>query len=179
MPKKKFILQIFLSLVALAMFTGVAAVLLPSRWIGDDVMLTILVVGSYSLGGLIVVVLGGTKGIDGSRQRWTLGISTTALFISLGLFITAIWVGWRWDDIFFKAGAAILTIGITFVHRLVVLPLRCNYFAFRFNKLLALMTGALTGTLVVTAVITDGFGRYDDPMLRILSISAIITAGDG
>lgn len=140
-------------------------------------MITILLVGCYSLGGLIVVVLGGTKGIDGRKQRWTLRISTTTLLISLGLFITGIWVGWRFDDQFFKWGAVSITVGITFVHRLVVMPLKCNHFAFKANKLFALFTGALTGTLVSAAFITQGFGTYDELMFRILAISAILTAG--
>jgi len=174
---KRIILWTFLSCVALAMLTGIAAVVLPSGWVDDEVMITIILVGCYALGGLIVVVLGGTKGIDGRRQRWTLWISTTALLISLGLFIAGIWVGWRLDDQLFKWGAISITIGITFVHRLVVLPLKCNHFAFRINKLTALFTGALTGTLIAAAFLTQGFGSYDEIMFRILAISAIFTAG--
>jgi|GEM_PF-1541694 len=177
MNLKKAVLYSFLFCVALAVLTGIAAVVLPRGWVDDEVMVTILLVGCYSLGGLIVVVLGGMKGIDGRRQRWTLAISTTALLASMGLFIAGIWVGWRWDDFFLRSGAVALTIGITFVHRLVVLPLKCNLISFRINKLTALFTGSLTGTLIATAFITEGFGMYDELMFRILAVSAIITAG--
>lgn len=177
MISKKHILWTFLTFVALAVITGIAAVVLPRGWVDDEVMITILLVGCYSLGGLIVVVLGGLKGIDGRTQRWTLRISTTALFLSLALFITGIWVGWQWDQYFLKPGAVALSTGLTFVHRLVVRPLRCKLTAFRINKLTALITGALTGTIVSVAFITDGFGVFDEFMFRVLAIVAIVTAG--
>lgn len=177
MITKKLILWVFLAFVALAVITGIAAVVLPSGWVDDEVMITILLAGCYSLGGLIVVVLGGLKGIDGRKQGWTLRISTIALFISLGLFIAGIWTNWRWDQYFLKLGAVALSTGLTFVHRLVVRPLSGNLTAFRINKLTALITGALTGTIVSIAFITDGFGVFDEFMFRVLGVVAIITAG--
>ncbi|MFK7759721.1 MAG: hypothetical protein AB8C13_07240 [Phycisphaerales bacterium] len=177
MNLKKAILWLFLSCVGLAMLTGIAAAVLPSGWVDEEVMITILLVGCYSLGGLIVVVLGGIRGHDGRRQRWTLGISTAALLISMALFITMVWVSWRIDQHFMKSAAISLTVGITFVHRLVMLPLRSELTIFRVCKYTALITGALTGSIVVAAFLTEGFGFYDELMFRILAISAIFTAG--
>ncbi|MDF1870966.1 MAG: hypothetical protein P1U30_11295, partial [Phycisphaerales bacterium] len=174
MIQKKYILWTFLSFVALAMLAGIAAVVLPRGWVDDEVMITILIVGAYSLGGLIVVILGGIKGSGGRTQRWTLRISTTALVISMALFITGIWVGWKYDQYFLKPGAVTLSLGLTFVHRLVVCPLSCTLPAFRPCKLIALTTGAITGFIVAVAFITDGFGSYDELMFRILAIAAII-----
>jgi hypothetical protein len=174
---KKYILWTFLAFVALAMLTGIAAVILPRGWVDEEVMITILIVGAYSLGGLIVVILGGIKGSGGRTQRWTLRVSTAALVISMGLFITGIWVGWRWDQYFLKPGAVALSFGLTFVHRLVVCPLRCTLPVFRLCKLIALTTGAITGFIVCAAFITDGFGFYNEIMFRILAISAIVCAG--
>lgn len=177
MIQKKHILWTFLSFVAVAMLTGIAAVLLPSGWVRDEVMITIFIVGCYSLGGLIVVVLGGVKADAGRRQRWTLRMSTGPLFLSMGLFITGLWVGWRWDDYFLKPGAVLLTFGLVFVHRLVVCPLRCDLIAFKISKMTALITGAITGIIICLAFITDGFGHYDELMFRALAVTAIVTAG--
>jgi hypothetical protein len=177
MTPKKLILWTFLAFVALAMLAGIAAVVLPRGWVDDEVMITILIVGAYSLGGLIVVILGGIKGSGGRTQRWTLRISTTALVISMGLFITGIWVGWKYDQNFLKPGAVTLSLGLTFVHRLVVCPLSCTLPVFRPCKGIALATGAITGLIVSAAFITDGFGFYDELMFRILAIAAIICAG--
>lgn len=181
MIKKKHILWTFLSCVALAMLTGIAAVLLPRGWVDDEVNITILIVGFYALGGLIVVVLGGISGTDGRKQRWTLRLATTALFISMAIFIATIWIesaiNWRWENFFWKSGAIALTIGITFVHRLIVSPLTCNLLSFRIAKRTALIAGPLTGSIIVLAIANDGFGHYDNLMVRVLAISSIITAG--
>jgi hypothetical protein len=177
MIPKKYILWTFLAFVALAMLTGIAAVLLPRGWVDDEVMITILIVGLYALGGLIVVVLGGISKPDGRKQRWTLRISTAALFISMGLFITGIWVGWRLDDYFLRPGAIALTIGTTLVHRLIVCPLSCNLLWFKLSKRTALIAGAITGAIIVFAFANDGFGNYNNFMGRVLAVFAIITAG--
>jgi len=178
---KKYILWTFLSFVALAMLTGIAAVVLPRGWVDDEVMVTILIVGLYALGGLIVVVLGGISKPDGRKQRWTLRISTTALFISMGIFITTIWIesiiNWWWENFLWRSGAVALTIGTTLVHRLIVCPLSCNLLWFKVAKRTALITGAITGAIIVFAFANDGFGRYDNLMVRVLAISSIITAG--
>ncbi len=177
MTPKKLILWTFLAFVALAMLAGIAAVVLPRGWVNDDVMITILIVGAYSLGGLIVVILGGIKGSGGRLQRWTLRMSSGALLISMALFITGIWVGWRYDQNFLRPGAVSLSFGLTFVHRLIVCPLSCTLPVFRPCKGIALTTGAITGFIVCAAFITDGFGFYDELMFRILAIAAIICAG--
>ncbi|MBO6512949.1 MAG: hypothetical protein JJ974_03145 [Phycisphaerales bacterium] len=181
MVAKKYILWTFLSLVVLAMLTGIAAVVLPRGWVDDEVMITIFIVGAYSLGGLIVVVLGGNKGTDGRKQRWTLHIATATIALSMTLFITIIWIesilSWGWEQFFWKSGAVCLTIGIAFVHRLIVRPLSCALLSFRVAKRVALITGALTATIIVFAFINDGFGQYDELMVRILAISGILTAG--
>ncbi len=177
MIAKKFILWTFLAFVILAMLTGIAAVVLPSGWVDDKVMITIFIVGCYALGGLVVVVLGGTKGTDGRKQRRTLHLATAALFISLGLFITGIWVGWRLDDYFLRPGAVALTLGIALVHRLMVRPLACDLTSFKLSKPTALTSGAITASITAFGFINDGFGNYDELMVRVLAIAAIITAG--
>jgi hypothetical protein len=177
MIHKKYILWTFLSFVALAMLAGIAAVVLPRGWVDDEIMITILIVGAYSLGGLIVVILGGIKGSSGRFQRWTLRISTTALVISMGLFITGIWVGWRYDQNFLKPGAVFLTVGIAFVHRLIISPLACPLLSFKVSKRTALITGATTAGIIAFGFINDGFGNFDQLMIRIMAISAIICAG--
>lgn len=177
MAAKKYILWTFLALVALAMLTGIAAVVLPSGWVDDKVMITIFIVGCYALGGLIVVVLGAMRGTDGRKQKHTLRLATTALAISLGLFIAGIWVGWRWDDYLLRPGAVALTLGIALVHRLIVRPLACDLTSFKLAKPTALTAGAITASIIAFAFINDGFGNYNELMGRILAITAIITAG--
>lgn len=178
---KKYILWTFLSFVALAMLTGIAAVVLPRGWVDDEVMITILIVGAYSLGGLIVVILGGNRGIDGRKQKLTLRIATTTIFISMVTFITIIWIepllNWKWENLFWRSGAVFLTVGIAFVHRLIINPLNCPLFSFKVSKRTALITGAITASIIAFGFINDGFGNFDELMVRILAISAIITAG--
>ncbi len=181
MNAKKYILWTFLACVVLAMLTGIAAVVLPRGWVDDKVMITIFIVGCYALGGLIVVVLGGMKGTDGRKQKYTLSLATTALFISLGLFITIIWIesmlNRQWEQLFWRSGAVSLTIGIAFVHRLIVRPLSCDLTSFKLAKPTALIAGAITACIIAFGFINDGFGNYDELVVRILAIAAIITAG--
>ncbi len=181
MIQKKYILWTFLSFVALAMLAGIAAVVLPRGWVDDEVMITILIVGAYSLGGLIVVILGGNRGIDGRKQKRTLRIATTTIFISMVTFITIIWIepllNWQWENFFWRTGAVFLTLGIAFVHRLIINPLACPLLSFKVSKRTALITGATTAGVIAFGFINDGFGNYDQLMVRILAISAIICAG--
>ncbi len=181
MIPKKYILWTFLTCVGLAMFTGIAAVILPNGWIEDEVMITIMIIGTYALGGLIVVVLGGVAGTDGRKQRWTFRLSTTALFLSMAIFITIIWIegmlSWDWEQVFWRSGAVSLTIGIALVHRILVTPLTSTLLSFRIAKRTALISASLTAALIAFGFINDGFGMWDDLMVRLLAISAIIGAG--
>tara|TARA_R110000744_G_scaffold89139_8_gene173427 strand:+ start:380 stop:1261 length:882 start_codon:yes stop_codon:yes gene_type:complete len=177
MITKKHILWTFLSFVALAMLTGIAAVVLPSGWIDEKILITIFIVGAYSLAGIVIVSVAPKHG----KQRRTLQICTTGLALSMLLFITLLWfepwIGYQRDQYFWKPALIALTIGLAAAHRLMIVPLTNPLRAFRIVKRSTILAASTMVILITFGILNDGYGSFDEMAARLIAIAAIITAG--
>lgn len=177
MFQKKYILRVFLSFVALAMLTGIAAVLLPSGWIRDEILVTIFIVGAYSLGGIVIVAVAPKH----NKLKWTLRICAAGLSFSMVVYIALVWldpiINYKWDDYFWKPASIALIIGLAAAHRLMIVPLKVPLLSFRIVKRAALIAAVLVSLITIHGIIFDGFWYWDEIVVRILAIASIIAAG--
>ncbi|MCA9302767.1 MAG: hypothetical protein KC996_01455 [Phycisphaerales bacterium] len=174
MKHKAVLLWSLLGVVGLAMFAGIVAVVLPSRYVDDRVFATISIMGIYALGGLVLVAVSG-------RRRWTLRISSLCLVSSMLIYIAAVWLermlNWQWEQFFWKTGTIVLIIGLIFAHRLMLSPLRTPLMIASVVKRTALISGVLLGGIIIFGLINDGFWDWDELFVRLMGIAAIIMAG--
>lgn len=177
MISKKHILWTFLTFVALAMITGIAAVVLPNGWIDDEVLITIFIVGAYSLGGILILGAAPKHG----QLFWTLRICAASLALSMSIFIAFVWLdsvlNYRWSPYFYKPGSIFLIIGCAAAHRLIIVPLKVPLLAFRIIKRTALISAMILVAIVTFGIIFDGFGSLDELFVRLMAIASIFVAG--
>tara|TARA_R110002073_G_scaffold336572_1_gene535745 strand:- start:44236 stop:45126 length:891 start_codon:yes stop_codon:yes gene_type:complete len=181
MITKKHILWTFLSLVALAMLTGIAAVVLPSGWIDEKVLITIFIVGAYSLAGIVIVSVAPKHNNIHGNQRLTLQTCTIGLALSMVLFITLLWfeswIGYQRDQYFWKPALIGLVVGLAAAHRMMIVPLINPLRSFQIVKRTTIIAASLMVALIIYGVIFDGYGTFDEIAARLIAIAAIITAG--
>ena len=174
MKKKQIALWILLAIVGIAMLAGVISILVPTRYIDYRVTSTISSLGIYALGGLIISTTVG-------KMRVTFRFCVGAVLLSMLIFVGMIWFedffGWIWQDRIMKVAAVSLLIGVTLSHRLLVCPLRAPIFIAKVAKRSALISGMLICTIGSVGLLSDGFGRWDDLVYRLLMIFAIVAAG--
>jgi hypothetical protein len=174
MNRKQMILWFFLGFVGLAMVAGMIAILLPEKYIRDEIIPTILLVGTYALGGLIVVAIN-------RDMRWTSRIAVGTLLISLIVFLILIWfersMRGNTEETVFKIGFVFLIAGCVSVHRLLICPLRSSVTVASVCKYASLISGLLTGVLIAVIIISEGFWGLDDFVVRLIGMGLLATAG--
>ncbi len=174
MKHKAVMLWVLLGVVGLAMVAGVAAVVLPSGYVDDEVIITIIIVGAYALGGMLVVAVGG-------RMRRTMWLCVASLLVSMLIFVTLLWGGdfWGWRIVNRLAGfgTVFLVTGVVFMHRLLVFPLQIQIFAGKLVQRVSLISTAFSGVLVAASFALEGTRHIGDVTIRLMGISLIVSAG--
>lgn len=171
---KQTLLWVFLGLVGLAMLAAIIAILLPDRYVSDELMGTITIVGLYSLGGMIIVAI--------SREmRWTTRIAFTSMAISMFVFIFLIWferhLRGDTEEHFFKLGSIALVTGFLFTHRLLIAPIRMHVSWGIVCKRAALISSAVSASIIIFGVLNEGFFSWDDAVVRLLGVGLVFAAG--
>lgn len=167
-------LWIFLGFVGLAMLAGMIAILLPEKYIRDEIIPTILLIGTYALGGLIVVAIS-------RKMKWTSRIAVGSLLISLVVFLILIWfersMRGNSEETVFKIGFVFLIAGCVSIHRLLICPLRSCITVAVICKHASLISGVLTGGLIAAVIVSEGFWFWDDLAVRLIGMGLLATAG--
>ncbi len=174
MKYKAVMLWSLLGCVGVAMLAGIVAVVLPSRYVDDRVFASIATMGAYALGGLIIVAAG-------QRMRWTLRVCALCTVISMAIYLSMIWferaINWRWEQIGWKTGTVFLIISIVLAHRMLLFPLRTPLLSAKIAKRCALISAILLGSVIIVGLVNDGFWNWEELVLRLMGITAIVTAG--
>jgi hypothetical protein len=174
MKKKQVALFVLIGFIGLAMLAGIVSVLVPSRYMDYRVMQTVMVVGSYAIGGLIIV------GISG-RMRWTFRLCAISLIVSMIIFVGITWlervIDWEWQYRLSEIAGALLFISITLAHRLLVYPLSIPSFFGRLTKRTALISASCLCAVGVVWVVNDGFWEWEELVGRLIMVFAIVAAG--
>lgn len=174
MKKKQVLLGGFLAVLALAMLSGIAAIVLPQRFVSEEVIFTIMLVGCYALGILMVIAVG-------RDMRVTMQLATISAVISMLTFVALIWLnqyfGYRYDDILIKLGLATLIIALALLHRLLIVPLDPRMFWGRLSKRVALIGAGMTGGCFIAFLVLEDYVFGEDLIIRILGIGLLATAG--
>lgn len=175
MKHKAIILWSLLGVVGAAMLAGIVAVVLPSRYVDERVLFTIMIVGAYALGGLVIVAVGP------KRMRWTMRACAVSLAISMLIYIALIWGddlwNWRIANMIGRYTSVILIIGIVLAHRLMIAPLRMPTTVGWVVKRGALIAAAIAGAIMCFGLITNGFFDWEDLFIRLFGVSVIIASG--
>jgi len=178
MAKKQMALWVLLALVGVSMLTGIAAVIMPNSLIDERVLISIMIIGMYSLGGLVVVA-------SARKMRTTFRFCTGFMLLSMLLFVLLVWIDYRIDyeitDLLRKIGFGSLVISFVLAHRLLICPLSASYQLTRIAKRTAIITGWTTGILMILLTVFDSVvyntSEFGELLLRLLGISAILCAG--
>lgn len=174
MKKKQILLGGFLAVLALAMLSGIVAIVLPQRFVSEEVIFTIMLVGCYALGILMVIAVG-------RNMRVTMQLATINALISMLCFVALIWMnqyfGYRLDDTLIKVGLSTLIIALALLHRLLIVPLEPRIYWGRLSKRVALIGAGMTGGSFIALLLLEDYILGDDLMVRILGIGLLATAG--
>ena len=174
MNRKKLLLGVSLALVGIATIAGIASVLMPSRFINYDLIATAMIVGGYALGGLALVAIGGT-------QRVLMQFCVAALALSMVAYISMIWaesfVSWKTRDAVFSWGSVSLMLAILLAHRMLIAPLRAPNLIATISKRTALISAGLLFAMLSYGIIRQDIGRYEEIVVRIMGVSAIVMVG--
>ncbi len=157
------------------MTAGMISMLLPDRFVPDEVIPTTLTVGLYALGGLIIVAIR-------RKMRWTSNIAVASLLISMLIFVFMIWfeqhLNYTLEDIIYKAGFVSFLVSAICVHRLLISPLKSSIWFGQVCINAALVFGMITGVFLIILVIEQGFvWRWGDFAIRIIGLCTLATAG--
>ncbi len=171
---KQVLLWVFLGFIAAAMLAATIAIVLPDRYVSDELMGTIVLVGLYSLAGMIIVAI--------SRDmRWTTLIAFASMAISMFVFISFIWferhLRGETEEHLFKLGSIALVTGFLFSHRLLIAPIRLHMTWGKVCQRAAQISAAFSGLIIIVGLLNDGFYDWDDAVLRLLGIGLVFAAG--
>lgn len=171
MNRKKLLLGISLALIGAATIAGIASVLMPARFIDYDLIATAMIVGGYALGGLALVAIGGT-------QRVLVRFCAAALALSMVAYISMIWadrfVSWETRDAVYSWGSVSLMLAILLAHRMLIAPLRAPNLIATISKRTALISAGLLFAMMTYGFIRQDFGGYEEIVVRIMGVSAIV-----
>ncbi len=174
MSRKQMALFGFLGFVGLAMLTGAVAILFPRRIVSDRILGSLVLIGLYALGIMLVMTFGG-------RMRWVRRGCVAGFVVSLILFLVGIWfervLEWRWENYIWVSGAIALTIGSCFSHLLFIWPIKPTQLSSSAIRWAALLMGLFTAGVVLVGFVQEGFGYWGRMHIRIMGMSAIVTAG--
>ncbi len=174
MNRKQTLLWIFLAFVGLAMLAGLVAIVMPQRYVNDQVIATIMTVGMFSLGGLIVLAIG-------REMKITTRIAIVTAVVSLASFISLIWfersMRGSLEDNFYKVGFSGLILALVCTHRLLIVPLEGRNTWGHLCKRTAIISAGCTGGAVVLFLMVEGFWGWEDLMVRAMGVGLLVTAG--
>ena len=174
MSRRQIVLWIFLGCIGVAMVAGAFAILFPGA-VEDEVLASIFTVGAYSLGGLVVVAVGG-------RLRWTSRLCGFSSALSMVLFLVLIWfepvINYPAEDWIVKIALSLLVIGLVAGHRVVVWPLKSSVFMGKLLRWGALISASLTGIAFVFVVLTeDSLFWWGDGVIKMLGLLSLLASG--
>lgn len=174
MNRRQTILWIFLGFIGVAMLAGLIAIILPQRFINDQVMATIMTVGIYALGGLIVMAIG-------REMRLTRAITIGALLVSMLSFLTVIWfermMRGKLEESFYQAAFATLVISLMGMHRLLIVPLEERNAWGHASKRVAMISSGISGLMIIGFLLFEGLWGWNDIMSRIMGVGLLLTSG--
>lgn len=171
---KQTLLWVFLGFIAAAMIAAMIAIILPDRYVSGEVMGTIVLVGLYSLAGMVIVAI--------SRDlKWTTRIAFISMALSMTVYILFIWfersMRRSMEERVFNIATISLVVGFVFTHRLLIVPIRMHLFWGSVCRRVALIFAAISAAIIIFGLLNDGFFRWNDSVVRLLGIGLVLAAG--
>tara|TARA_E500000318_G_scaffold1676_7_gene2307 strand:- start:66862 stop:67686 length:825 start_codon:yes stop_codon:yes gene_type:complete len=171
---KQVLLWVFLGFVAAAMLAAIVAIILPDKYVSSELMGTIVLVGLYSLAGMIIVAI--------SRDmKWTTRIAFGAMAVSMSVFILLIWFEQSFrgqtEERVFNTATISLIVGFVFTHRLLIVPVKTPLIWGVVCKRTALIFAGFSAAIHIVGLLNYGFYGWDDAVVRLLGIALVIAAG--
>jgi hypothetical protein len=175
MSTRGVLLLIALGLIALGMLLGIAALIFPDGWLPEEVIASIFICGAYTLGALVAVSVG-------ARMRRTRTACLALAVLSMGGFLTGVWlgglVGWETIDTVFRWSAVGLIAALGLLHRMIIGGLTPRSGLGRLCRRVAVVSGAVTaGGLASVVAMADLLYEWDELIVRVLGIGGIVVTG--
>lgn len=174
MNHRKLLLGGSLALIGAATLAGIAAALMPSRFINYDLASTALVVGLYALAMLILASIASSRSI-------LFRVCTVSLAVSMVGFLIEIWghsiLNYQFMELNQKSTLTTLFLGLLLAHRMLIAPMRTPGTPAIIMKRTALVSAGVLFLLSIIGIMTEGFGRFDEIAVRLMLVSAVIVIG--
>lgn len=174
MSVRRWLLFAALSLIGLGMLTGIAAALFPGQWIPDQVVATIFITATYTLGALVAVTVARTM------RRLLLACLITAGLSWAGV-TTAVWldgvVDWSVTDWMFRISVPLIFPALAMVHRMILGPLKPRSLIGRVNLRVALISAPIAAVMLMVPFVWDTWWGNDAIVVRMMSVASIFAVG--
>lgn len=174
MSVRRILLFVLLGLIGLGVLAGLAAVLVPSGWVPDEVILTIVIVGVYTLGALVAVTAARSMRRLLAVCMWVAGLSCAG-------FLAGIWlegsIGWTAQEWIFRISGCLVFASLAMLHRMVIGPLRFRAGPARLNLRVALIAVPVLAGLLTLILLWDDWNDYDELIMRLIGVAGIVAAG--
>jgi hypothetical protein len=161
-------------LIGVSMGAGIVAMLIPSRRVPDEVMISVIVIGIHAAFGLMVLAMS-------KRAMRLFAVCISALMISMVLWVIFIWLesqmGWRQEHMYIRFVVGIETIAGVLAHRMLIAPLSIGHTSFGHTiQRATLASGVFVGAMIISGMLYDAF---DDSELfvRLFFVSLILCVG--
>lgn len=155
---------------------GVVAIMAPSRFIDEDLLIAAFVTGLHALGAMVLIAIGR------DQARLLLGSLVTLLgsmAIFLGLIFFSGSVHWEVERVLGKVGAALIATSVVLGHRMLVRPMLAHHgraVGVRVVKRTALISTPIAAGLLIGMLFLDPYFNGDEIAVRIFGVALVISA---
>ena len=174
MKRTQLMLWGFIGFTLIAMTGGAMAVLFPRWRYDDEVIVSILLLGIYVLGAMVLVCYG--KRMPITRKLCLLG-----LLVSLVSYLLVIWfdrpLSRYWESVILSVGSISLALAGGLAHRVFIWPIKARGMSGVWLKWAAVVFAMITVGLIVFGFAAEGTSYWGRGYLRGVWISVIFTAG--
>lgn len=155
---------------------GVVAVVAPSRYIDERVMIAAFMIGFHALGAMILI------SISRDQSRF-LAAALASLMSSMAIFTTLVVfesrIHWETQELVSKIGVVFIIATIAIGHRMLVAPLlthRRDAPLVRILKRTSLIATPITGVVLVVALYSSDWVVREEVFLRVFGVGLIVSA---
>jgi hypothetical protein len=174
MGMRRFFLLAFLLLIGMAVLGGIAALILPTPRVSDEIIGTVVLAGLYSLGGLIAATVARSK-------RRLLSICLVTAGVSMTGFLAGIWldgsIGWKATDWIMRISGSLVFPAIAMVHHMIFAPMSFRSGFARVNLRVALISAPLVAGILASLILLDEWYWLGELAVRIVGIAGIVASG--
>lgn len=155
---------------------GVVAIMAPSRYIDEKLLIAAFVTGLHALGAMVLIAIG-------RDQPKQLVVSLGTLFGSMAIFLGLIFfehmIHWEVERVLGRIAGTFVAITVVLGHRMLVRPLLKHHdraIGVRVVKRTALISTPIAAAILVGMMFLDPFYNGEEIAIRIFGVALVVSA---